>query len=75
MHKIFWSVNLKITDQLFDLSLNVRITLKWILKKWGGGGGALLQTNRTYTVTNFKWLRIGSVKRDSVLTVTNFGVL
>jgi hypothetical protein len=49
MHTEFWYVNLKETDHMEDLSVDKRITLKWILGKLSVKMNAGL-----------KWLRIGS---------------
>ena len=39
MHTRFWWRNQRENDHLEDVSINWRITLKWICKKWGGGMG------------------------------------
>jgi len=34
----FWWGNLKERHHLEDLSVDVRITKRWIFRNWGGGG-------------------------------------
>jgi len=36
MHAIFWLENLKGRDQLEDLGIHGKVTLEWILGKYGG---------------------------------------
>jgi hypothetical protein len=50
VHGGFWWREPREGDYLEDPSLNERITLKWIFKKWGGEAW-----------TGLLWLRIGTV--------------
>jgi len=36
----FWWGNLRERDHFKDVGIDERIILKWIFKKWDGGGGA-----------------------------------
>jgi hypothetical protein len=50
-------------DHLKDIGVDVRIILKWILKKWD-----------KMAWTGFLWLRTGAAFRILVNSVTNFRV-
>jgi hypothetical protein len=49
VHIAFWWEQLREEEHLQDPSVNRRIILKWILKKWDGGAW-----------TDFTWLRTGA---------------
>jgi hypothetical protein len=49
VHTGFWWGNLKERDHLEELSVDVRIVLRWIFRKWDVGAW-----------TGLGWLRIGT---------------
>ena len=44
MHTEFWWGNLKERDHLEDISVDGRVILKWVIKKWDG---------------DFDWINLG----------------